>query len=585
MSSDYRTWQRKCPHPESINPSTGMFVSHDGGGMTMTAPANPITDVSRMSASAIINTDAVDYEDEVIVASGVRISNYQHNPVVLWDHGKSITTLPIGTCRAPNGEIDLIRNDRTIESTTYFAKSLPFAYQVFGLIDEGVIRATSIHVVPSQIAEYRAPDGRKVMVTEESDLVEYSWTSLGVNPEAVRREKSLRLPDTYREAWTLQMDRAASVLNRGTLGGDTLSPSIRKSLMQLAKPRGMLINPFGESQDEDMTQKTLTGPELRKIGRSKVKSMKMDEYDEATQAKMKAMLEQDEEESEFEDVPATTDLKGKPKAKTPLFGDDPEYDEQMAKEYPPPKSKLKGKVPPQFVKGAEEEETDETEGDDEEVATEEFEEGDEEEIEETDAKSMPVEKVVPDSKNNLLDAASVVKPGAKVLKEAHDAVDYVVKYLQAALAPIENEAVVAGMTAELEALMTSVDAIRGLFAASYPDSPALGLEAEQTADNVVNEQIKSMLAARQRNQFRVLGLQSLVASVAESTNLTIGQKKSLLAVQSKFTGMLEEASNFTPEIPDGYVPLAQYEALESKFNQLDQLLTKAEQMMLPASSR
>lgn len=576
MTSDYKSWQRKCPSPQSINPSTGMFVSHNDGGMMMTSPANPITDVSRMTASATINTDAVDYEDEVIVASGVRIANYMNNPVVLWDHGKSITTLPIGTCRMPgkDGDIDLIRHERSIDSTTYFAKSLPFAYQVFGLIDEGVVRATSIHVVPSQIAEYRAPDGRKVMVTEESDLVEYSWTSLGVNPEAVRREKSLRLPDRYCEAWALQMDHAASVLNRGTLGGDALSPSIRKSLMRLAKPRGMLINPFGDSQDEDMTKKTLTGPELRKIGRARLKSMKMDDYDEATKAKMKAMLEEgDDEDSEFEDVPATVDMKGKPKAKTPMYGDDPEYDEQMEAEESQAKSKPKGKVPPQFQEASEDEE-----GEDEEL--EGFEE--DEELEAPASKSMPVEKAVPDSQNNLLDPAGVMKPGAKVLKEAHDAVDYVVKYLQAALAPIENEAVVQGMTAELEALVTSVDAIRGLHAASYPDQPALGMEAEQTADDVVNEQIKSMLAARQRNQFRVLGLQSLVANVAESKNLTIGQKKSLLAVQSKFTGMLEEAASFSPEIPSDYVPRSEYEALEAKFNQL---LTKAEQMMLPASGR
>jgi len=429
------------------------------------------------------------------------------------------------------------------------------------LIDEGVVRATSIHVVPSQVAEYRATDGRKVMVTEECDMVEYSWTCLGVNPEAVRREKSLRLPDSYCEAWTLQMDRASVVLNRGTLGGDRLSPSIRKSLMSIAKPRGMLINPFGESQDEeDMTKKTLTGPEIRRIGRSRLKSMKLDEYDEETQAKMKALMDDEETSGMTDDAPPTTDLDS---------------------------GKEKSKVPPQFEDDDEEDDDDgafDLGDDDGELPDDEFEDDDAEGLtDDAEAKSrpMPEEKVAPNPEDQLIDGPQPVKLGAKVLKEAHDAVDYVVKYLQSALGPVENEAVKGGLMAELESLVTSVDAIRGLFAASYPDQPALGVEAEQTADDVVNEQIKSMLAARQRNQFRVLGLQSLVAGVAESKNLTIAQKKSLLAVQSKFTGMLEEAATFKPDAPKGYVPAAEYNALEAK---LSELLDKTEAMMLPGSS-
>jgi hypothetical protein len=572
MMNDFRKWQRKSVSLDSIDVSPGVMTAHVGNGLMMTSPANPTTDLNRMSASATINTDAVDYEDEVILASGVRIGNYQNNPVVLWDHGKSITTLPIGTCRMPDGDIDLIRSDRSIDSTTYFAQSLPFAHQVFGLIDEGVVRATSIHVVPYQVAAYRAPDGREVMVTEDCDMVEWSWTCLGVNPEAVRKEKSFRMPDRYCEAWALQMDRAASVLNKGTLGGDILSPSIRKSLMSLAKPKGMLINPFGESQDADMTKKTLTGPEIRKIGRVQLKSMKLEEYDEATQAKMKALMDDEETPGMTDDTPPTNEMpEGKEKSKVPpQFEADDEEAEEVPVD-PKPKANPKAKAPSVPV---EPEAT-------EEVAQVETEEGDEGELtDDAEAKSMPTEQVVPDSENELVDGPQPIKPGAKVLKEAHDAVDYVVKYLQSAMAPLENQAVVAGLTAELEALVTSVDAIRGLFAAEYPDQPALGVAAEQTADDVVNEQIKSMLAARQRDQFRVLGLQSLVANVAKEKNLTVGQRKSLLAVQQKFTGMLEQAANHKPEVPAGYVPESQYIDLQNRFVSL---LEKTEAALLPAS--
>ena len=573
MTIDFRKWQRKSIALDSLDVSAGVMTAHSGNGLIMTSPANAVTDLNRMSASATINTDAVDYEDEVILASGVRIGNYSQNPVVLWDHGKSITTLPIGTCRDAAGEIDLQRNDRTIDSTTYFAQSFPFAHQVFGLIDEGVIRATSIHVVPYQVAAYRAPDGREVMVTEDCDMVEYSWTCLGVNPEAVRKEKSVRLPDRYCEAWQLQMDRAASVLSRGTLGGDRLSPAIRKSLMSMAKPKGMLINPFGESQDsEDMTKKTLTAREIAAIQPRKLKSMKLEEYDEETQAKMKALMGDEETPDMTDDAPATTDMEdGKEKSKVPpqFEADNEETDDMPVP--PKPKAKNKPKAPVAPVEAEATEEMGEVETED----------GDEGELtDDAEAKSMPDKQVVPDSENELVDGPQPIKPGAKVLKEAHDAVDYVVKYLQSAMAPLENQAVVAGLTAELEALMTSVDAIRGLFAAEYPDQPALGVEAEQTADDVVNEQIKSMLAARQRDQFRVLGLQSLVASVAKEKNLTAGQRKSLLAVQQKFNGMLEQAANHKPEVPAGYIPESQYIELQERFVNL---LEKTEAAILPAS--
>lgn len=571
--NDWKAWQRKSISLDALSVAPGVMASHAGNGLIMTAPSNPIVDVSKMSAGATINTDAIDYENEVILASGVRIANYQNNPVVLWDHGKSITTLPIGTCRDAEGEIDLQRHDRSIDSTTYFAQSLPFAHQVFGLIDEGVVRATSIHVVPYQVAAYRAPDGREVMVTEDSDLVEYSWTCLGVNPEAVRKEKSVRLPDRYFEAWQLQMDRAASVLDKGTLGGDRLSASIRKSLMSMAKPKGMLINPFGESQDaEDMTQKTLTAREIASIHPRRLKSMKMDEYDEETQAKMKALMAADDDEES--DVPSTTDIEG---------------------------AETKSKVPPQFEsddeEDAEEISDDELDGgneDDEEIdfgGDEEI-EGDEDGLtEDAETKSQPDVPEVPEAPEAPVEPAvpgevpegpQVMKLGAKVLKEAHDAMDYVVKYLQTALGPVENEIVKSGLTSELQNLVTSVDAVRGLFAASYPDQPALGVEAQQTADDVVAEQIKSMLAARERNQFRVLGLQSLVANVATSKNLTLGQRKSLLAVQSKFTGMLEEAQNFKQPAPTGYVPESQYQALAERFSELEE---KVVSMIEPASGR
>lgn len=558
MWSDFRKWQRKSVSLDSLSTSSGggLMIAHEGNGTLLTSLANPIVNVGRMSASAVINTDAVDYEDEVILASGVRVGNYAKNPVVLWDHGKSVTTLPIGTSESPEGELDLVRSERMIEATTYFAQSFPFAAQVFGLIDEGVVRATSIHVIPTAIASYMAPDGRKVMVTEESDMVEYSWTCLGVNPEAVRRQKSLSLPDRYREAWSLQVDRAASVLRRGTLGGDVLSPSIRKSLTAMAKPKGMLINPFSDEQDgQDMTKKTLTAPELRRMSRAKLKSLRTDDYDDETQAQMKALIGDEEEvdESEFADDFEADDEEAV----------DPEFDDEFAIDD-------EGTAP---VDDAEP-----FEGEDEDEA-----------VPKPKPKSVPAEgeevpvdpaevEPAPAGEESLDDGA--MKLGAKVLKEAHDAIDYVVKYLEEALGPVENEPVKVGLMAELQHLTECVDTVRGLYTAAYPGAPALGVDPQIGEEDVLATQMKSMLASDERRQYRALGIQSLVSQVTRARNLTTKQRKSLLAVEEKISRMLESAASYKPEAPVGYVPVAQYESLESK---LGELMSKFEALALPAS--
>jgi hypothetical protein len=372
-----------------------------------------------------------------------------------------------------------------------------------------------------------------------------------VNPEAVRRQKSLSLPELYREAWALQMDRAACVLSRGTLGGDVLSPSIRKSLMAMTKPRGMLINPFSDSQDaQDMTKKTLTGPELRRMSRAKLKSLLPDEYDEETQAQMKALIGDDDDDDDKE---------------IPEFGEDEKDGEEAAK----PKAKDVPQIKPKGEQKVATADPEEAARLDKELA-----ESDEEVKTDGEVAGEAGEPTAESTENGSL------KLGAKVLREAHDALDYVINYLEEALGPVENEPVKAGLQTELGHLTDLVDTVRGIYTAAYPDMPALGVEPSEGEDDVLSRQMKSMLGSSESRQFRVLGIQSLVSQVTDAKNLTANQRKSLLAVEQKLNRMLESAATFKPEPPAGYVPKDQFDALANRF---DQLLSKFEAVALPAS--
>jgi hypothetical protein len=529
MRINYRLGQRKSLTLADIpTGSHGLAVAHDDKSLAITDFVEPRTDVAKMTASARINTDAVDYEDEVIVASGVNISNYVQNPVVMWDHGKSLTTLPIASSASPDGELDLERSDYTIDATSYFSQSLPLARQIFGLIDEGVVRATSIHVVPSMQSVYTMNDGTDVLVTEESDLIEWSWCPFGVNPEAVRRMKSLnRYPDRFREAWSLQMDHAAIVLSRGSLGGDVLLPAIRKSLTaMMPKPRKFLVNPFDSSRDAVDMKKHLTIRELGKLSRRAVKSLTIDEHDEATQDRIKSLLAEDDEQEKS----LTEDELEKCRRKS-----------------------FDGTEDDQAKSGLEDV----------------LEEG--EPVDKSGEETEPEIELAEDGEQKL---------GAKVLQEAHDAVAYVVEYLKETLSPVENETVKSGLTGELKALSDSLDAIKGIYKSAYPDMPAIGEEATQAKSVEMEDQIKSMLAANQRSQYQTLGLQSMISRLATDQSIPAAKRKSLRMVEDKLGRIVTSAQSYKPTAASGYVPVADMQRLEASFNQL---LAKVESMVLPAS--
>lgn len=520
MRIDFSTWQRKCLTEEcAAADAKGVMVHRDQHSLSMTSISQPQVDPARMSASAVINTDAIDYDGEVILASGVRLGNYANNPVVMWDHGRSVTPLPIGTSRSPDGELLIQRSDRQIEATSFCAQSHPFAVQVFALIDEGVVRATSINVVPSVVAAYRGPDGREVLVTEESDMVEWSWTALGVNPEALKSDfskaKSLLLSGAYHEAMALQVAHAVRVLDRNSLGGDLLMPAIRKSLLSMVPaPRGMLIKPFDE---EVMSKDTLTGPEIKSMNRQQLKSLNFEKYDDETQERLKAAIE------EF-----------------PEGGDDV---------VPPADGQAKSGLP---------EETEDVDDLVDEVVNE-----------------FPAEEAVTEG---------AVKLGAKVLMDAFEAIQYVHKFFGDAVAPVENDTVRVGMESVLADMADSLDSLRGLFSSAYPDLPALGAADTTDEDAEMAMQMKAMLASNQSRRYRVMGLQSLVGTLASAPNLTTSQKKSISAIGDKLGRLVQSAAEFKPSLPAGYIPESELHAMQQRYeSKLDDLVSLIEKHVAPAS--
>lgn len=192
-----------------------------GRGIGMDTLGTLVPNARDLSVPAVICTPAIDREKESIIPEGVGWANYARNPVVLWEHGFCPEIpLPIAKSADNTGRLTLTKSPGRIDAVAYFTDKDPVSYQVFGLIDAGIIRATSIHVIPAPgTSRSRYELGEKITVYPQSDLLEWSFGCLGVNPESV-----------------------AKVLNTGKIGGDRILGSIYKTFspwMPRAKGNGV----------------------------------------------------------------------------------------------------------------------------------------------------------------------------------------------------------------------------------------------------------------------------------------------------------------------------------------------------------
>lgn len=123
---------------------------------------------------------------------GVMTENYDKNPVCCFDHGMNpFVSVPIGTSRNPDtGEVDLKITKSKAIGTVHFSQSLPQAEQIFRLIDEGIIRASSVMIRPmrADLTEFSNDDEEDGFVLDifESDLMEFGPVGIGADPDAIR---------------------------------------------------------------------------------------------------------------------------------------------------------------------------------------------------------------------------------------------------------------------------------------------------------------------------------------------------------------------------------------------------------------
>lgn len=239
--------------------------------LAMDVLSEPRVDRGRMAATAIISTPVVDRVGDVLNPLGCKLDNYRKNPAVLWAHGFDDITLPVGKSEDPDGNLSVSISEEGVAATCFFSQRSLEAAQIFELVDEGIVRGTSVRETPIVSSFQRDQQYGDLLIVDEWDLEEWSWCCVGVNPEAV-----------------------AKALGRNRLAGKPIVPSILKSLSAVA-------------------------PSLKHYGKGFDPAETVPVKKRYTPAQLKAMSDEDltKAKADAENPEAITDEEKRRKAETP----------------------------------------------------------------------------------------------------------------------------------------------------------------------------------------------------------------------------------------------------------------------------
>lgn len=175
-------------------------MDEDTNEMIVKAFSTDVTvDEGERAVTAIISTNAVDRDGEVLIPQGMYAKDYEKNPVVFFNHSYADyflddvgAKLPVGKCVA------LTRKDDSIIAKTVFA-TRPDGYPaekewlpdtLFSLYQQGVMNAFSVGFIPTEMRPATDKDVEKFgagcrRVYSKWKMHEYSVVPLPANQEAI----------------------------------------------------------------------------------------------------------------------------------------------------------------------------------------------------------------------------------------------------------------------------------------------------------------------------------------------------------------------------------------------------------------
>ncbi len=252
-----------------VKPGLGRAYAHKSGLAYIDKGTRRLgVDEKQMCATFVVTTDDADRVGDIVESKSIYLEHFRKNPVGFYGHQAII--LPIGKWEDPDGKLCVWPADGETTATIYFSQKTKDAEQVFDLVVEGILRATSVGFNPREEPEPRHPGERNPNSLQTGyifrgiDLLEISVVGVPANPVA-----------------TL----VRQCLSRNRLAGAAILPPIRKSLEALAEPAPCWSNGATLPPEEPMSKKWGKKKPAAKLALPVVKV-------KPTQAKAKATLEE-----------------------------------------------------------------------------------------------------------------------------------------------------------------------------------------------------------------------------------------------------------------------------------------------------
>ncbi|MCR9295570.1 MAG: hypothetical protein NXI32_22870 [bacterium] len=506
---------------DELSFASEVLTPSESGGVHL-MQMNPDLDIdpSNLSARFRICTPRVDREGEIIEPSGVDWTDYANTGVVKYEHGFTGIPLPIAKSIDQNGVLHVQYDfeEDAIYARAFHSQRDELSYQMFGLIEEGFLRAASIHVLPLPEGSHQAPDGRTY--AGASQMIEWSECTVGVNPDAYA--KALTKDSKLSQVLHLQMEASERILAKGSVGGQRLLPTLAKCLRAVRPGKTQTI-----VNGVDLMSKSLTKEQVNKLsalGLAKALS-EPSKYDSDTlkllRFKAKSLDEMDKGSDEEYAAKSTDEETGMAKADT---------DEEMAKMQ-----------------------------DEEAMAKTSLEE-------ETVAKADDIEDEDVDDD----DLPTGSKPmGAEVMSASHEKLAEFLGNCEAAIAQVENPQVIEAMQSVCDNLRAELATIEGAYSSIYPDQDALASTGESPDEEMVKSWVKENANAR----FQLAGMAARLGTILKDKKLD-GKAKSLIQTTVRDLSMLQSrAKSYKSKQNSGWTPeeTARVEKIEKV---LDTLIDK-----------
>jgi HK97 family phage prohead protease len=147
-------------------------------------PATTELDTEKRSSIAMVSTESVDRDSDVVIAKGMNTELYALNPVVMFAH--RYDELPVGRCSWVK------KVSGGLRAKTVYSEATETARAVWEMTREGILKGFSIGFLPTKVRSATKDEIRRNptwknagAVVEEALLLEYSVCAIPVNQHAL----------------------------------------------------------------------------------------------------------------------------------------------------------------------------------------------------------------------------------------------------------------------------------------------------------------------------------------------------------------------------------------------------------------